>query len=147
MASLFGIVNSEIASNADLDPQKMRHRHRESISQTGAIVAGTYYVNVPRGNGSLKNVEAMITEAIATGADRTVTIDVKRGNAASAPVTVLGSTIVFNNASTLRLPSAGTINSGNHADNDFYQITVAVAGVAGAQATGLLITLEFEDPA
>lgn len=143
---LAGIDNSMLSSAADLEPTKMRHRHRENFSQTGTVVAATYYANIPRGNGSLKSVEAMITETIA-GGDRTVTIDVKRGNSATAYTTVLSGTIVFNSSSTLKLPSTGAISSANHADNDSYQITVTVAGTTGTQPAGLLITLEFEDTA
>lgn len=141
------IVDAAVGATAALADTKLVHRYNLSVQQTGTVVAQTQYLRICRAAGNIRSVEAAITEAIATGADRTVTIDVQKSTGAAAFATVLSATIVFTNVSVLRTVSVGTIASAALVDNDILKVTVAVAGAAGAQATGLIVTVTIgEDP-
>lgn len=148
--SLFGIADANIDASAAIATRKMIHRYRADYSQpTGtAVVALTNQTMlIAKGTGTIKSFEAAIIGAIATGADRTVTIDLQKSTALGAFATVLSSTVVFNNASTLRAVSTATLSDTALADGDFLYITVAVAGAAGNQAQGLAIMLEYDENA
>ena len=88
---------------------------------------------------------AAINGAIATGADRTVTVDLQKSTAGGAFSTVLSSTIGFTNASVLRTPVSGTINSPAYSALDEFRVVVSVAGSASAQATGLIVRAVFSE--
>lgn len=137
--AVYGLTNDSIDSAAAISVSKMVHAHGESFSQTSTIAAATYYFGPARAGGSIISFEAAITEAIATGADRTVTVNLLKSTGGGAFGTVLSASIQFTNGSTLRAVSSATISSAAFIDNDLFQVTVAVAGAAGAQATGLTI--------
>lgn len=146
--SVFGLGSANFATTDPLATSKAIHRYREHYSQaTGtAVVALTNQIMcVAKGTGTIKTFQAAIIGAIATGADRTVTIDLQKSTALGAFATVLSSTIVFNNASTLRVVSSGSFSDTTLANGDFLYITVAVAGAAGNQAQGLAICLEWDE--
>lgn len=144
-----GLTNSSIAPNADIDPVKMRHRHRAVVSQaTGtAILAANETIAIARGNGTLKSFRVVITGAVATGGDRTVTVDLKKSTGAGAFATVLSGTVGFTNGSALLTVTAGTLSDTTVQAGDIFQVTVAVAGAAGNQAQGLCSALEWEEVA
>ena len=144
------ITNAMVTAGAAIEATKMRRRYYLNYTQpTGtAVVAETRGLSIIRvATGTIVAVEAVVIGAGATGADRTVNVDVQKGNQSTAFATVLSSTILFNNASTLRAVSAGTLSVTSLADNDQLQVVVTVAGAAGNQAQGLLVTVTVdEDP-
>lgn len=142
---VIGLENSSIASGAGIAASKLEHEHRATVSQTSTVAAATHYLTVNRSTGTLLSLEAAITEAIATGGDRTITIDLLRSTGAAAFASVLTSTLQFTSASTLYLNSAATISSTSMADGDLWKLTVTVAGAAGAQATGIVISLTWRE--
>jgi hypothetical protein len=107
----------------------------------GAIVAASPELFIARAVGGLISIEAAITGTIATGADRTVTIDLHKSTGAAAFATVLSGTIVLDNTSVLRTLEAGTISDDDFVDGDLYRLVVTVAGAAGNQALGLIVTV------
>src|SRR4051812_29186275 len=93
------IGNSAVASSptSPIDAEKSEQQHTAPYWQAAgsAIVAQSANVFIVRGTtGELLSVDAMV-DTIATGADRTVTIDIKRSTAGGAFATMLNTTIVF----------------------------------------------------
>lgn len=101
-------------------------------------------IHIARASGTLKAFEAIIA-TVATGADRTVTVDLQKSTGSGAFATVLSATIGFTNASAVRTIASGTISGTTFVDGDIFQIVVTVAGAAGNQAQGLLVALNFEE--
>lgn len=145
MADIYGIVNANIDAAANIRASKLEHEHRWSTSQTGTVAAATLYPTINRDEGTLISLEAAITETVATGADRTVTIDLLRSTGGGAYASVLSSTLVLDNGNTVRVLETATISSADMADGDTWKLTVAVAGAAGNQALGLVVALTWKE--
>ena len=144
-----GNANFSEASADWLEARKVKHERSAFHSQTGAVVAATEYVfALYAATATIKGFRAQITEAVATGADRTVTIDLQKSTGGGAFASILGGTIGFTNLSSLRAWSAATVSNtalagGGPSAGDVLKITVAVAGAAGSQAQGLLVALDI----
>jgi len=147
MSRVLGIEDADVASNAAIQASKLVHVHRKTVGipTTTTVTATDYPFMIARGAGELIGFEAAITGTIATGADRTVTVDLKRSTGAGALATVLSATIGFTNGSTLLLNSTATISTSTVADGDVFVAVVTVAGAASAQAIGLAITLTWRE--
>lgn len=142
------ITNASIVASAGIDASKVNHKFPLRYAQApgSAIVAGTQDLHVVAGaTGAIESVEAAITGAIATGGDRTVTIDIQKSTGGGAFATVLSATIQFDNGDTLRTASAGTVSDADLVDGDILRVVVTVAGAAGAQAEGLIVTLFLQE--
>lgn len=144
-----GITNTMIASSAGIEATKLEHQHTLSHYQTTgtAVVAAVQDVFIARSSGTIVSIEAAVTGAIATGGDRTVTVDVHKSTAAGAFATVLSGTIVLDNTSVLRTLETGTISGTTFIDGDILRIVITVAGAAGNQAQGLIATLTIREDA
>ena len=148
MAAIYGMGNTEIVEAAGIKASKLEHEHVEHFSQTGTIVAATYYYGPLRGtNGRVISLEAAITEAIATDPSRTVTLDLKKSTGAGAFASILSATLQFTSSTVLRVLSTAALSSVSLVDGDMLQLTVAVAGGSGAQAQGLAIRLTVREDA
>lgn len=147
MATVAGIVDAEIAANANIQSRKLQHRHRANYSQDGTIASDIAYIFIARATGSWKSIEAAITETIATGADRTVTIDLKKSTGGGAFASVLSATIVLDSSSVLAVLEAGTFSDTTIADGDVFSLNITVAGVLGNQGQGLVVTAEYDEQA
>jgi hypothetical protein len=124
----------------------LRSIDRELFGPAVTVAALTTDLHIVRGaTGTLMGIEAAICGTIATGADRTVTLDLHKSTGAGAFGTVLSSTVDFDNASVLRTAVAGVISSAGLVDGDILRAIVTVAGAAGNQALGLVMTLTFEE--
>ena len=141
------IADAAVAPAADINDTKLRHRYQPVVSQTGTVVADTRYLRIAQAAGTVLAVEAAITETIATGADRTVTLDVQKSTGGGAFASILTTPLVFNNASALRTVSVAPIATPGLLDNDILRLTIAVAGVAGAQALGLVVNVVIAEQA
>jgi hypothetical protein len=143
------ITNAAIQAAAGIDTTKVDHRHAITYQQAPgtAIVAATHDAHICRANGVVLALEAAITGAIATGGDRTVDVDVQLGNAAAGFATILTGTVQFTNSSTLRAVVSGTVASDDLADGDILRIVITVAGAAGNQAQGLVVTITLDEEA
>jgi hypothetical protein len=135
----FGLGNSNFDGSDPLQDGQQWSRSEFQTDQTGTVVAATKYRKIHR-VGKILELRACITETIATGADRTVTIDLLRSTAGGAFASVLSATVVLNNLSTLLVDMLGTLNTTALAAGDTLKLTVAVAGAAGAQALGLSVS-------
>lgn len=143
------VTDSSIAANAGVQRTKVVQQFALNHYQTTgtAVVAATQDIHIARAAGTVVAVEAAVTGAIATGGDRTVTIDVLKSTGAAAFATILSAALVLDNTNVLRTLEAATVNSAAYVDGDLFRITVAVAGAAGNQAQGLIVTVTMgENP-
>lgn len=140
------IDDDAIEAAAEIGATKVVHQFPVTYQQpiASAVVAATAYLHIARGDGTIASLEAAV-DTVATGADRTVTIDLKKSTAGGAFASVLTGTLVHNDASTSRTATAATVNTTSYVDGDIFQLTVAVAGAAGNQALGLVVTLNLQE--
>lgn len=143
------IDDDAIEAGAEIAAAKLVHRqalcyYQDAASAVAAATADIYYYTATA-SGTVNSINAMINNAIATGGDRTVTIDLKKSTSAGAFASILSTAIVLDNTNTLRTAEAGTVSTPTLVTGDILQITVAVAGAAGAQAKGLLVVVEVEE--
>lgn len=136
------------AIDGPIDAVKLEGEHNFTLSQTGDVVAATEYLRVVFGaTGVVIAMEAAITEAIATGPDRTVTVDLLKSSGAGAFASILAAPLVFNNTTTLRALASAAFANPALVDGDILKLTVSVAGVAGAQAQGLICSVTIREDA
>jgi hypothetical protein len=143
------VTNANVSASAAIDATKIVQQYMPTYQQlpSTAVVAETKDVHIARGAGTIVGLEAAITGTIATGADRTVTVDLHKGNAGAAFATVLSATIVFDNTDALRTLAQATLSTTTYADGDIFRVVVTVAGAAGNQALGLVATLALRETA
>lgn len=140
------ITNTAIIAGAGIEATKVVHQFALEYTQPGgtAVVNATQLLHILRAGGEVVSIEAFVT-TVATGADRTVTIDLQKSTAAGAFATILTSGLVLNNASVVRTVYSGAIASPTLIDNDLLQLVVTVAGAAGNQAQGLQVTVTLRE--
>lgn len=146
------VPNGQVTNNmivGPIDASKLyRHQSwdKELFGPAASVTALTTDAHIVRGTaGLLVGFQGAICGAIATGADRTVTVDLQKSTGAGAFATVLSGTIGFTNASVLRTPVSGVISSSALVAGDILRVIVTVAGSASAQATGLVVTLTYAE--
>lgn len=118
----------------------------ELFGPATTVAALTKLIHIVKGQaGTLVQLTAAVVTA-ATGADRTVNVDLKKSTGGGAFATVLTATILFNNTSVALTPeSVSGFTSDELAADDILELVVTVAGAAGNQAIGLIVTLTFEE--
>lgn len=142
------ITNAKVAVGADIAASKLVHRFAVSVQLfapgTTIISVASQLLLVCRKGGELVGVEAAITTQ-ATGGDRTVSVDVQKSTGGGAFATALTTPVAITNATAIRTAVAGVVSgSPTYVDGDIYQAVVTVAGAAGAQAAGLILTVTFD---
>lgn len=148
-----GWSDADIASNANITATKLQHRQvftMELFGPTTEITALTKLAAILPNVGGRQIVgvsAAVITKA--TGADRTVTVDLQRSTGGAAFATVLSSTISFDDDSVVRTAYDGVLSSSVIEEDDLLEWVITVAGSADAQAKGLVVgvTIDTEKPA
>lgn len=144
------VTDAMVNGAADVAATKLEHQHSLTYSQPSgsAVVAETKGVFICRGlTGTIVQFEAAIIGTIATGADRTVTLDLQKSTGAGAFATVLSATIVLTNVSVLRTLTTAALSITTLADGDILQVVCTVAGAAGAQALGVVATATVREKA
>lgn len=142
------IGDAEIEAAAGIQATKVERQFNVYDEQTpgSAVVAKTKLAHIAKAAGSVVGIDA-VTTTVATGGDRTVTIDLQKSTAGGAFATVLSAVVTLNNSSVVRTVYSGVISSAAFVAGDIFQIVTAVAGAAGAQAAGLQVTVTLrEDP-
>jgi hypothetical protein len=144
------IEDGDVRAGANIAASKLEHQHALAHKQAAgaAVVNATENLRIVRGQtGLLISVDAMVDTA-PTGADRTITIDVLKGNVGSGFATLLASPLVINNTHTARqVVSASLVGSPTLAAGDTVRVTVTVAGAAGAQGQGLNVSVNLREKA
>lgn len=137
------VDNNSIDADAAIEASKLEHRNNIFYQQPigTAVVAAIVPIYVCRAENGAAVIDLFTTivGAIATGGDRTITIDIKKSTAGGAPATILSSTKVLNNASVLYTHNDFTINDDDLVEGDILIAYITVAGVASAQGQGLVI--------
>jgi hypothetical protein len=134
------------------DAERFEQQYRQAYQLYGpttTVAALTQLLYAVRGRtAELLDAEAFIT-VVASGADRTITVDIQKSTGGGAFATVMTSTIDITNATTVRTAVAGVVAAGGLSlvDGDILQAVVTVAGAAGAQAQGLLLMLTIRERA
>ena len=134
-----------IQGNAGIEYTKLQQKHQQRYAQKfgTAVVAETVPLHIADGDGDfLKLQVALVTPP--TGAD-TVTLDVQKGNTASAFATVLTTPLVLSNTATARTVYEAVIATADYVAGDVFELLVTVSGTT---AQGLIVIGNFvEDPA
>lgn len=118
---------------------------KELFDPATSVTATTKMIMRAVQAGSLLSVGAIVY-TVATGADRTVTIDLHKATAGGVSfATVLSATFGFTNGSVVNTIVAGTVSTTPYAAGDLFKIIVTVAGAAGNQALGLGIILQVNE--
>ena len=144
-----GVSNNDIAADAQIAATKTIHQQVVPVElyPEGTVIAAvaSRLVHSCYGStGSLVALEGSIFTQ-ATGADRTVTIDLEKSTGAGAFASVLGTTINITDSTPIRTPQPAVINDTTISDGDIFRLVVTVAGAAGNQAEGLLVNFIFRE--
>jgi len=142
-----GVKDNDILASTTIDADKLGHYFPiavELFGPTTTIAAVTKTIHIARTAGTIVGIEGVITTS-PTGADRTVTVELYSGNAASAYATVLSTTVDIVDATADRAVVAGVVTTPAMADGDSLQLNVAVAGAAGNQALGLCVVVWIKE--
>ena len=137
------VTNTMVSATAAIDASKLLHMVNQTeqlFGPTTTVTALSYDVYIGKGIGTLTAFRAFIT-TVASGADRTITVDLHKSTAGGAFATVLSGTIGFTNVSAVRTLVSGTISPTAYVAGDLFRVIVSVAGAAGAQALGLTAAL------
>ena len=147
-----GIGNSDIATSAAIAASKLKHQYsiNKQIFAEGAevVAVASDLLHIVYGTtGTIVAFEGIITTQ-ATGADRTVDVDLQKSTGGGAFASITTTDIEITNSTTIRVPVSATLSNTALVDGDILRAVVVVAGSASAQAEGLLVTLTLiEDPA
>lgn len=131
--------NEQVNAAAAIGAEKLVHMvnaEAELFGPTTSIAALTKLIHIGKGAGTIAAFRAFIV-TVATGADRTVTVDLQKSTAGGAFATVLSGTVGFTNGSTALTLVSGTLSSTTYVASDLFRVVVTVAGSASAQALGL----------
>lgn len=141
------VSDASVASGAAISASKIIHQYPKHYQQntSAAVVADNQYSHIVNGaTCTLAYVKAAV-DTPATGADRTVNVDLQRSTGGAAFASVLTSTISFTNASTARTVVSGSIATAALAQGDILKWVVTVAGAAGNQAIGLIAEAFYQE--
>ena len=143
------VSDTNVSASAAISAGKLIHQIAKHYQQNDAagVVADNQYSHIVNGTTcTLAYVQAAISTP-ATGADRTVNVDLQRSTGGAAFSSVLSSTITFNNASTARTVVSGTVAVATLTQGDILKWVVTVAGAAGNQAIGLVAEAFYQEAA
>lgn len=144
------INDAMVAVSASIAATKLKHRRSiqvELAEQATAVAAiQKLLAKITGTTATLVSVSAEVV-VVATGADRTITVDLHKASAGGSFSTILSATIGFTNGSTLLTAVSGSFSSTALVAGDSLKATVAVAGAAGNQAKGLLLSLIYDEDA
>jgi len=140
------ITDQSVQANAQIAATKLQQQGAgidSSIELFGpavSVAALTKVLGMAFGAGTLVALSAHI-EVVASGADRTIAIDLQASVAGGAYATVLTTTVNFTNGTVVRTAVAAVILTAAYVAGTIFRVVVTVAGAAGAQATGLTMRL------
>lgn len=134
------VTSTSIAAAANLDADKLEHRHWPSVSQPNiTATTETKTIFVARKTGVVNEVRAG-SIAIAVGA-ATVTVDVKKNG-----TTILTGVLTLNSANTARVTVAATISGslGQYVAGDWFEVVLVATAGGGTLQTGVFVQLECD---
>jgi len=125
---------------------KVIHQYAVHYDQVGgtAVVSVTTGLHTSYRDGTIVAVE--VTPLVApTGGDKAFTVDIKKGNQASAFASVLSAVVTINNTIADRQVVAGALSTTALADGDTLEIVIATSGSTGTQGLGVLVTVTIQE--
>lgn len=146
-----GLTNDDIAPQAGIQASKLERypaatEELFAAATTVVALASRMLATIRGATGTVIGFEsAIVTKA--TGADRTIAVDLQKSTGGGAFASICSVTCNFTNSSANLTPVAAVLSSTTLVDGDILRAVVTVAGSAGAQALGLHCTLHWkEDP-
>lgn len=146
-----GATDSDIAPNAGIQASKGERQRSATVElfaegATITALASKILATIRGAQGTLLAFEAVIFTQ-ATGADRTVSVNLHKSTGAGAFATICTTPCQITNSTAIRTMVPAVLSDTSLVDGDILRAVVTVAGSAGAQALGLAVTLHFrEDP-
>jgi hypothetical protein len=144
------VANQVGFGDAAVPARSVVHRFTRSHNLAAASTVAATIVPIHHFRKAGKIVAVNVVPYTApTGGDLAYTVDVKLGNQATPPATVLTGVITINSSDANRQVNAGTLTSSptNCAAGDFITAEVAVSGSTGTQGLGYNISVVVdEDP-
>lgn len=136
------VTDGAVASNANIDADKLEHRHVRSIQQERDTTAATRedFVHCALANGTLRVFRAA-AHTVAVGA-ATVVFDLLKNGA-----TVLSAPITLNSSSAANDPAEATIASASYTAGDVFVLTVTATAGGGTLPTGPWAQAVFDEQA
>jgi hypothetical protein len=142
------VTNASVAANAAIASSKLvcqKTITQQLIPETSPVTALTIdLASLVGAAGTLKDFNAWVT-TVATGADRTVTVDLQKSSGGGSYASICTTTIGFTNTSAALTLVAAVPTSFGLLAGDLLRAVVTVAGSAGAQALGLSVTLRYDE--
>lgn len=137
---LESIKNADVSTTAGIEASKLEHQHPISKDQIGTAEDATIPLHIVLG-ATCTVVEVAVSNVVACTGNATVTIDIQKNG-----TTILSSVITLDST----LPAAngnkrGTISVAGGVVDDNYTIVVNATIGSGALATGLNITVVFDE--
>lgn len=145
------ITDASVLAGANIAATKLQHQielSQQLVAPGSTIAAQTYLLHINRSTTTtVIDARASITTQ-ATGSDRTVTVDVQKATGGGAFATIMSSTINITHTTAINTSVDGTVGAaGALVAGDILQVVVTVAGVAGAQAQGLVVSVTLQETA
>lgn len=135
------VSDASVSAGAAISAPKLVHVISKTYqqNQNAAVVADTQYAHIV--NGATCTVYAVnaAVDTVATGADRTVTVDLQRSTAGGAFASILTTPLVLNNANVARTMVSAALATTTLTQKDLLKWVISVAGSAGNQASGLVV--------
>lgn len=132
------VTDAGVAGGANIDPAKMRHRHKPLYSQAGTAAAETRAVFVATHSGVVVSFAAGHRTAL-TG-DATTTFDLRKNG-----VSVLSAVVSFTSATAAYALLSGTVTTTAFVAGDVFEVVVAVAAGTGALGAGPFARPVFDE--
>lgn len=122
------ITNTMVAPNAAINATKLIHQIPLLFNTAvgSAATTQTQMLHIGRAAGEVSSVEVCCNVA-PTSSDQ-ITVDVKKGNAASAYTSILDSVVTVDSSNANREVVAGTISTVDYSAGDSFQVVLTVTG-------------------
>lgn len=143
------VTNAAVPANADMDADKLEHRHSKSYVQDGGadIVDATKLIHLARAAGSIKSIKARVTTA-PTGGDKQFTVDVQKAADASGVWTsLMTGVITFAAAGSANdtLKTGVLIATPTFTAGSAIRVVIDASGATGSQGQGLIVEVNIDE--
>lgn len=140
------VKNAQVASDASIGAEKLRHRFRPVFAQEGATTAAAEKRMVHHVVGATAIINSVkVGAAVSCIGDSTITVDVKKNSPSGT--SVLSAPITLDSASTAHLSVDATISLPNLVTTDKLYVVVTVSAGTGTLGKGVYCAIEVdEDP-
>lgn len=142
------LTSAKVATAADLDADKLEHRHSIVSQQVGGtdVVSRTEFVHIARAAGTLKRFDVRpITSP--TGGDKQYTVDIQKvPDASDSATSLLSAAVTIDDDSVDNTKQAGTPSgTPTYAAGDLIQIVVTASGSTGSQGQGFIAEADLDE--